>query len=1178
MDFIKFSSATCTVFPIANSKSGGQLVNEQNLRARESVSTDPNITYTSHVSYTHSMRDFAISMGQNQNSISISGGRCVLNGHYFESVAPIEVDILGKGLHGKLKVGLRAYYSTDATLSGSLLPEDNNYMFTGIRVVILPESDFILPSDSPDDEMAVTAHLYLGSFVYNDRILADTITQNENKVGSLPADRVVGLGKALEGKYLTSNAIYPSGIFTMEGRGSKDGSLISKPTWSNSTNSLMLWDNNTEVTTTKPSLQSAQFNTYPNGNRVYTLLQIPHKQIDGYYEAVPNGSGTTYRRLYFPTKNLTLPLADFDRGTAGTVDRNYTNKIKDLAKKFDTIYLLPNGKQRAFIEEITSVEGRDNQLPQINGNWNYGDYVIVRNDLSLELTNEPISTVTTMYVVLGPYVIGLELLGEVYQGDKSVNEFADLVAQRLADAGLQGTDINSVNVDTTATLVTSSADFAEMYYTNSLDYLLGKKDKSDNLYHIHFVGTGYSYKDVASLPDTTIVGSLANDGIDSPARTAFVGADGKCSLTNNMAFEVRANSQYTIKIKKHSDPDSSYVTAVMDTALENNPDYIEFKYTKSGAQTIKVYGGDVINFEFSDTSYRNTEVDIQMYYSHSSHNAAYWMSRIYLVNVGLNTYDVYVYTGDANVGFGGYVKRCSSLYCEGISGADRNNRITKAIDNYIAGQQSTEIPLVSDANGEYLYRLSTKAVDGKITDYMTVTYTFTSGNDHSTKQLTRIYKIPYPNGIQGLAGYSKPILLTGVTFLATEDTVGGFLNIDPTNSSLEDNGYIYVDADGHLRLLDYELLRSAELAYILNEDKLIGEGLTYEEIQYQLDNEVNNRVAFPMDYIENTELKQFVVNLTLNLASSEDAQTINIDNIDERYGTAVILTIKGTADSNTTINISNCAKIKVNPNISGTPNINIFNSGICYDAKVFNTVKKMQNISIWYEKYSESDPNLVVNGMTITDLDVASFVLGQDSADTAYINTMQETVRYDLTFGDYNFTYGLRSITLSPDGSIAEVGIYVKNQSTTQSSISVDANTPNSSRIYLAKFRLPQSVNLQYPISKVNANIRIDGTFISGYETTDNNKYILATNTFSALVNKYDIADITSYEEHSGVSYAVGTISYRIDSSIYETSDISVDSDVVLSTDVNTVMDAVLRSFDNNAYHIFEGHSIPIID
>ena len=405
MDFIKFSSATCTVFPIANSKSGGQLVNEQNLRARESVSTDPNITYTSHASYTHSMRDFAISMGQNQNSISISGGRCVLNGHYFESVAPIEVDILGKGLQGKLKVGLRAYYSTDATLSGSLLPEDNNYMFTGIRVVILPESDFILPSDSPDDEMAVTAHLYLGSFVYNDRILADTITQNENKTGSLPADRVVGLGKVLEGKYLTSNAIYPSGIFTMEGRGSKDGSLTTKPTWSNSTNSLMLWDNSTEVTTTKPSLQSAQFNTYPNGSKVYTLLQIPQKQIDGYYEAVPNGSGTTYRRLYFPTKNLTLPLADFDRGTAGTVDRNYTNKIKDLAKKFDTIYLLPNGKQRAFIEEITSVEDRDNQLPQINGNWNYGDYVIVRNDLSLELTNEPISTVTTMYVVLGPYVI-----------------------------------------------------------------------------------------------------------------------------------------------------------------------------------------------------------------------------------------------------------------------------------------------------------------------------------------------------------------------------------------------------------------------------------------------------------------------------------------------------------------------------------------------------------------------------------------------------------------------------------------------------------------------------------------------------------------------------------------------------------------------------------------------------
>lgn len=1185
MDFVKFSSTTCTVFPVANTVSGGQLVTEYNLRSRESVSTNPEITYTSYPSYTHDKNDFSISRGSNAHTISIAAGQCVLNGHYFESLAPIDIDMqLANGtrdtedlLTGNLKIGLRAFYSTDTTMSGSLIAEDSNYMLEGIRVVILPENNFITPDDSPDDESAVTAHLLLGSFRYSIENGVSNIKQNNSKFYSIPAERISDLGDALDGKYLTGDPIYPSGIFTMEGRGSSDGSITSQPTWSNSTNSLMLWDNSTETTTNKPTLQAAQFNTFPMGDNTYTILQIPHKQIDGYFEAYVVNGETKYRRLYFPTKNLTLPLADFDRGTAGTVDRSYTNKIKNLAKKFDTIYLLPNGKQRAFIEEISSLEDRPKMLPPINGSWNYGDYVLVRNDLSVDWATDGDSTISTMYVVLGPYVSDIEYVGEVYQSD-SLEVYETDKQTVLDNNGLTGTEINYAGIDTTATLINSQADFAEMYYTNSIAFLENKK--TNGKYTLHSVASSYSDPDVSYFPDVAIVGSVATDNIDTTTRTLRFNSLGVGEIVNNTPFVIRQDSRYTLKYS--TDGGSTFTTLTADTHVDPpdvyTEDYIEFT---DGSYVWKVSGGETIHFETTKTSLNNQSVEIKMYYSHSAVDIASRLKVLYLAEQGIDSYDVYVYTGDANVGEGGYIKRCSAVYCPeiadtSVSENDKYIAITKVIDEYISNNYQSKIPL-TDTNGNYVYRLSTKVTGNTIIDYMELTYAFTSGNTGQVKYLTQIFKIPYPSGVFGKSGYSEPIIITGNVFLATTDMVGGFYNIDVSNESYADNGYIYLDSEGHLRLYDYELLRSAELAYILNTDKVLGDGMTYEELQSQLNDEVNNRVAFPTAYTATTEMNQFTVTITLVLSKSDTEQTILIDNIDQRYGTAVILNIRGEADENTTLRIVNCNKIKINPNISGNPNIEVYNSGVCYDASVFNTVSKFQNISLWYEKFSESDPNLVVNGMTVTDLDVASFILGQDTSLTTYLNTAPETVQYDLTFGDYNFTYGLRSITMSSDGYVSEVGIYVKNQSSTRSSIAISADTGHTSKLYLAKFKLPQSVNLQYPITKIGANIRIDGSFISGYETTDNDKYLLATNSFAAMVNKFDISSVSSFEEYSGVYYAIGTISYRIDTDVYEAPDIAVDSDVILSTGVSGAMDAVLQSFDNNTYHVFEGYSIPVI-
>ena len=141
MHFPTFAVASTNIFPLVNSTKGGQLVTEYNLRSREMVGTDPDITYEVGPSYTHGQSDFAVSLlsdmeapeysdketysiGQyvTYNSVTyvcidaivkpepfdsanwivvssassilqIAPGRAVINGHYVETLAPMIVDL-----------------------------------------------------------------------------------------------------------------------------------------------------------------------------------------------------------------------------------------------------------------------------------------------------------------------------------------------------------------------------------------------------------------------------------------------------------------------------------------------------------------------------------------------------------------------------------------------------------------------------------------------------------------------------------------------------------------------------------------------------------------------------------------------------------------------------------------------------------------------------------------------------------------------------------------------------------------------------------------------------------------------------------------------------------------------------------------------------------------------------
>lgn len=422
MNFKRFAVATTNIFPLANSTAGGQLLTEYNLRSRESVDTDPSVKYMIGPSYTHSEDDFYVRVQQSDDGVKISSstleilpGRALVNGHFVESLAPILIDLSAanasrdKGqaaLKGELSVGLKVMYSTKATIAGSMLVENDENVYEGIQVVVLPTSEFLTPSSNSStqtDESVVTAHLKLADFIYlNGKII--NVVQNPNRSKTLSADRIGDVDKLLSDIYVTKTGLNTRNhhyVFSSKSTGDDV-----KDTWCPADESLMVWDSSpSEQNLTDAEYRAvlgksidAHFSPSSDG----VELVIPHKQID-------TSKDTSGKHKYMLPKRLSLPIADYGSENAGVVNAEYTKHIKQLRSELNNIYSTHSGKQRGYIASLTE----RSSLPPIGTTWNIGDYILIGNDSTLnESATQNIGvTVSTMYAVLPGIVskIGVRL-------------------------------------------------------------------------------------------------------------------------------------------------------------------------------------------------------------------------------------------------------------------------------------------------------------------------------------------------------------------------------------------------------------------------------------------------------------------------------------------------------------------------------------------------------------------------------------------------------------------------------------------------------------------------------------------------------------------------------------------------------------------------------------------------
>lgn len=376
--------------------------------------------------------------------------------------------------------------------------------------------------------------------------------------------------------------------------------------------------------------------------------------------------------------------------------------------------------------------------------------------------------------------------------------------------------------------------------------------------------------------------------------------------------------------------------------------------------------------------------------------------------------------------------------------------------------------------------------------------------------------------------YSSPVQVTAEFPLAQEEIIGGFYNVPETAL---DNGYVFRDETGHLILLDYALLRSGVLAYQLGEDFETAQGTTAEEIQANLDEYVNSRVAFPnANQIANADNPN-VINITIDLSAeaAEDNPEINIYNIDSRFNTSVYIHINGSADENTVINISDCQKVRIDSNIGGTPVINLYRSCLYYDANVIDYLSTISNMTLWYERYEDDQPNLLVDSMTVTEVDAPVI-----PDDLDYWNPSAPN--------DNHYMYALHSITFGPDGTIVGAGMFVKNEST--------SNVQEGKSIITSTFALPQGAGLQYPKSKLTKQIKITGSFVNAYATTSPQGYMVMNTSFSALTDATSAYDSNDYTQ--------GVISFLTDAELIQS---------VTGLPLGTQLDC----WQTGSFHCFKG-------
>lgn len=1094
MNFVVFPVGATNIFPLANSSSGGQLLSEFNIRSRESVETDPSVKYFIGKSFTHSMDDFAVYCQRDGQDITISNtaiqiqpGRALINGHYVESLTPVVIDINeanylaqkegASALKGKLAVGLRMAYSTYQTLAGSALVEDEQGYYEGVQVVVLPADAVKLPKDVPGDTQfsKVNMHLLLATFNYRNGAVT-SVTQNTEKVKSIDASRVSNMDQIFSDIYVSKVGLDPNKIYTFSGKSSDGEHIDGRDTWCDSTDSLMVWDNHPTISTTQPSAE-AHFTRDANGD---TVLVMPHKQVDG----MVNTQGTS---VYYQDKSIKLPAADF-AGNGGVVTPEYTRRVQEIESKINTFYTLPNGRMRQYIPVLTN---RD-QLPLIPTSedikWPYSDSEFHRSYEELRLAIQQIEIQLSNLTSTLDSTIAQKITDGVSAG---IND--SLTIKQILDTLQTASATTDDILERIAVLESKNSTGSAQYTRVSSSATF---DASTQYYSL--AGTTY-------IPDNTVT---ASNFAEKVAAGLYIRTDEQ-SYPSMEQFS--ALKQQVVALQGEVTNVQSALYTLQNGLNERIYNFIQEELTDI-QNAIKTTYLEQLNSLESDLknyidSWMQRELDDRSVLTKWT-----WRPGDYVLVGQDNTVGSTV-EGRAPTTM--YVVRPGRITAIGPVGDPLVSTLDPNDPNYAEDYVTMlrTVPVTLEGGVEIANATITNASDAKPSLWdLSTEYHGAPGIDYFVARMQVIDPTTHletwtrwfytPTALDTTYSFTDPIWVTGGVPLATEDAVGGFVNVP---SDAYGNGYVRLDENGYLRVMDFELLLTGVLAFQLGQNREEGAGLAIEEIQSILEDNVNDRVCFPNAYqiasATESGVDPHVIHLYLTLP--EAAGDLIIHDIGSRYGSSLHVHILGSATSETTLTFMNCDKLRIDNDIEGAPTIILDNVNLYYDAEVIDACSQISNLTLWYQQYVLTDPDLQVDGMTVSLVGAIETTEGIDPWDSTYAN-------------DNHYAYSIRSITLGSDGSVLNVGLLVGDSTT--------ANIDEGKSAFAAEFILPQSIGLNYPVTKMTHQIKVSGSFVSQYWVPTESAYMMKHTDFSAITQKYN--PTTRQNE------VVGTIAFYTDAEL----------------------------------------------
>ncbi len=1218
MNLVKFPLASTSIFPMANSTRGGQLLTEQNQLCRDTVANHSNIPYVCGPSYTHSSSDFEISAVEGSHVITISAGTALVHGHFIHAELPISIDISEENaalpsanrVSGELAIGLRAMYSNPNTIAASLETDDGE-CFTGVQIVILKETQFFLPEDNGSGtytpESQVTAHLKLGTFNYSTSSGISNVVSNPDKHRCLDGDKISNIDDLLDSIYLKKTGLDSEKLYILSGK-SQD--------WTDATDSAIIWDANPQTQTINDPVKAIWLKDGDvSGSNLLTesavrydyttdqlKMVLPHKQIDG----MQNTSGVD---KYYTPKEVVIPAANRATGAGGVLDASWVNFLNGLDDKIATMYRMPGGKMRKFISVLTD----KSQLPQppigyyteqtrnsayydnrlqysfnllqtqvaqlnskfisfqsdleskwksavtadVTANLSESNSITQQNIESIRTTvanfqgdlagiSKQISDATSAlnshldaYHNLANRVTVVENQWTSGQGTPTADDSAQDIAigELQADVKLLKEKVNTISTNTTTLINNTNSSlntlFQNLYGANQ-DGSSG--DIRDSITSIEQLRSQYDY-----LYDA--IHDLY-DGINSEVQkaTSSLYSQLNSALRSDLESQIAALAdKYNVSAEWTP---GDYVLVAQDQTITTDVDETT---TFPSTMYVVVPGMTPLDSKYVASYYDVYVTDLSTPINRV--NASSGTSNKDVYNEALNTYDKAVATLKRQV-------PTQFVYGYELGGNDVQELASE-----------DDLPDVYNSNImlEELYESTAliegvRGVPGK--DYFVLRYRFPVAGTESNTYVDSMTGETYENiQCQVYRWYSvfftlnlvsdkveldldNPIILSGGTPYAEESRVGGFLNV---GSDVYGGGYVSRDAEGHLRLNDFELLVAGVTAYQLGEDRVEGSGLDISDLQDIFDQYINQRIAFPNDAqlykAAENNLRTDEITIELNIGSTSEG-TLNIYDIDSRFNTSVHLKISGSATENVLINITNCARLRITMDPTSSPTIILNNVCLYYDADILDRISQISSLSLWYTKYSDTDPELEVDGMT---------VIYQGKLEA------KGTERYwtPVSSNDNIYAYALRQITFASDGSIIGMGIAITDNTT--------ANVhPNSQSIFASTFTLPQSIGFSYPVTRLTKQIKVTGDFVTAYRSTENNVdgYIVKDTNFTILTQKY--MSYASIKE-----WIQGVISFF--TRTYFVEDVQgVDQTTLVALDTGFAIDG----WESGAYHIFYGGAV----